>query len=186
VLKLPAIANPRNVSRQFGGTQKKRNLNMSNYREYGFHFMTIVLVFGTIFFVIPNLSTDTKDYNSKTKIIESSRIDEEERTGKGFQKRVEYTLVLVMSDKTELKFSDSEYSKYFEELKSSKNFGEKIKYYSRNNGETMNPSQVEIDGKIVYNLKERMNSKYLLILLTIGFLTYSLYKLNLFIKKRNN
>jgi hypothetical protein len=158
---------------------------MSNYREYGFHFMTIVLVLGTFFFVIPNLSTDTKDYNSKTKIIESFRIDEKERTTKGFQKRIEYTLVLVMSDKTELEFSDSEYSKYFEKLSSNENIGKKIKYYSRNNGETMNPGQVEIDGKVIYDLKERMESKYLLILLTIGFSTYSLYKLNLYIKKRN-
>lgn len=155
---------------------------MSNYREYGMHFMTIFLVLGTSFFIIPNLSTNTKDYNSKTKIIESSRIDEEERIGKGF----EYTLVLVMSDKTELKFSDSEYLKYFEELKNNQNIGKSIKYYSRNNGETMNPSQVEIDGKIIYDLKERMKSKYILILLTIGFLTYSLYKLNLHIKKQYN
>jgi hypothetical protein len=91
-----------------------------------------------------------------------------------------------MSDKTELKFSDSEYLKYFEELKNNQNIGKSIKYYSRNNGETMNPSQVEIDGKIIYDLKERMKSKYILILLTIGFLTYSLYKLNLHIKKQYN
>lgn len=159
---------------------------MSNFREYTFHFFTIVLIFLCIFFVIPNLSSDLKNYNSDIKTIESSRIDEREYTGKYGDKRIEHTLVIVMTDQTELEFSASEYSKFFEELQSEKNIGKNIKYYLANyTADNMNPIQVEIENKIIYDTSESAKSKYFFLLLTLGFSLYSGHKLREYLKIRN-
>jgi hypothetical protein len=136
--------------------------------------------------VIPNLSSDLKNYRSDIKTIESSRIDEREYSGRYGNKRIEHTLVIIMTDQTELKFSASEYSKYFEKLQNGKNIGKNIKYYLGNyTAENMNPIQVEIENKIIYDSSESAKSKYLLLLLTLGFSFYSGYKLREYLKKRN-
>ena len=148
--------------------------------------MSILMIVLSIFFVIPNLSTDLKNYKEENKIIASSRIDEREYKGKFNQKRVEHTLVIVMTDQTELKFSASEYSKFFEELQNEKNIGKKIKYYLSNYiAENNNPIQVEIDNKLIYDLSERMKTKYLFLLLTLVFSTYSGNKLRQYLRNRN-
>ena len=159
---------------------------MSNYREYFFHFMSILMIVLSIFFVIPNLSTDLKNYKEENKIIASSRIDEREYRSKYGEKRIEHTLVIVMTDQTELKFSASEYSKFFEELQNENNIGRKIRYYLTNYiAENRNPIQVEIDNKIIYDVHERMKIKYFFLLLTLCFSIYSGYKLNKYLKARN-
>lgn len=157
---------------------------MSNFREYTFHFFTIVMIFLSIFFVIPNLSSDLKNYKSDIKTIESSRIDEREYTGKYGNKKIEHTLVIIMTDQTELKFSASEYSKFFEELQNKKNIGKNIKYYHGNyTAENMNPMQVEIENKIIYEPSESAKSKYFLLLLTLGLSFYSGNKLRKYLNK---
>ncbi len=57
------------------------------YRELSLHILTVVLVFCSIYFVIPNLSTNLKEYQSETKTLKDTRIDEEEYTRK-FRKRI--------------------------------------------------------------------------------------------------
>jgi hypothetical protein len=145
--------------------------------------MSILMIILSILFVIPNLSTNLKNYKEENKIIANSRIDETEHIGKFNQKRIEHTLVIVMTDQTELKFSASEYSKFFNELQNEKKIGKKIKYYLSNIIiVNKNPIQVEIDNKLIYNARESMKSKYLFLLLTIAFSIYSVYKLKKYLK----
>ncbi len=159
---------------------------ISRFREFTFHFFTMVAIFISIFFVIPNLSSNKENYKSDSKTMQSSRIDEREYTGKYGNKKIEHTLVIVMTDQTELKFSASAYSKYFEELQKENNIGKEIKYYQGNNTKkNINPIQVEIDNEIVYNTNENAKSKYLILLLTLGLLIYSGYKLKKYLKTKN-
>ena len=159
---------------------------MSNFREYFFHFMSILMIVLSIFFVIPNLSTEINNYKEENKVIANSRIDEREYKGKFNQKRVQHTLVIVMTDQTELKFSASEYSKFFEELQNEKNNGKSIKYQLSNYiAENNNPMQVEIDNELIYDLSERMKTKYLFLLITLAISTYSGYKFRHYLRNRN-
>ena len=140
----------------------------------------------SIFFVIPNLSTNLKNYKEENKIIVNSRIDEREYKGKFNQKRVDHTLVIILTDQTELKFSASEYSKFFDELENKKNNGKRIKYYLSNYiAENNNPIQVEINNKLIYGLNERMKTKYLFLILTLIFSISSGYKLKKKLRNRN-
>ena len=83
-----------------------------------------------------------------------------------------------MTDNTEVKLSASEYSDFFDEIQNVKNIGKKIKWYLENGvANNMNPIQVEIDNKIIYDVHEAMKWKYLLIILTLCLSLYSGYKL---------
>jgi hypothetical protein len=153
-------------------------------RDFGIYFLTVVLIICSFIYIIPNLSTDTSDYGYETKELENTRIDKREYYRK-LRKRTEYTLVLRMTDGTEWYISD-QYSDYWDKLKSAKNIGKKYKLYTGNNtSHYHNPVQIEIEGKVVYDLKERLKWSYLLILMTIGLSVYSFTKLKKKITKPN-
>ena len=150
---------------------------MSNYKEYIFHFMTILMIILCVFCIVPNLSTDIKNYKEDNNIIASTRIDEREYRDRNFNKRVEHTLVILMTDNTEVKLSASEYSDFFDEIQNSDSLFKKITYFENGVANNMNPIQVEIDNKIIYDVHEAMKWKYLLIILTLCLSLYSGYKL---------
>jgi hypothetical protein len=151
---------------------------MTNYREYGMHFMTIILLIMVPFFVIPNLSTNLKNYKKETNIIIGTRINIREYTGKYFQKKTEKTLVIILKDSSEIKLSDVEYHKYWDIIEAKNNIGKKITFYSGNNtAERNNPVQIEIDNKIIYDPSESVKWGYIIVFMTIGMTIYSGIKL---------
>jgi hypothetical protein len=153
---------------------------MSNYREFWMHFMTVVLLFTVPFFVVPNLSSNLKNYESEIKTLKSTRIFEEEYTGKNLRKKVERTLILEMTDGTEIRLS-TEYGEYWNELQSEHNIGKQIKYYLGNNIEYgINPVQLEVENKIIYDPSHGVKWGYILVLMTIGMAIYSRIKLKKF------
>lgn len=156
---------------------------MSNYRDFRLHLMTIALLLTVPFFVVPNLSTNIKNYESETKILESTKIDEREYTGKYFQKKVERTLILNMSDGTEIRLSD-QYGEYWVELQNQQNIGKSVKYYLGNNTSYgSNPVQLEVENKIIYNPAKNVKWAYVLVLMTIGMTIYSGIKLRNYFRK---
>ncbi len=135
-----------------------------NSKRILFYRFTGFLVICCIFFVIPNLSNCLKDYTKSVGILESSRMNTTERN-KGFAKIRDSELILRMQDGREWIFSE-QYNKYWSELGNPNNVGKKYTIYSQGYVDS-NPSQVEIENEIIYNLQTKHASKFLFILLTI-------------------
>jgi hypothetical protein len=134
---------------------------IGNWKIYWF---TGFMLFISIFFIIPNLSNDLSDYTKNGEIYKSSKIEVTE-TKKLLSTKKKYTLVLTMENGSEWVF-DSQFSDYWEKLKDTNNIGKKYTFYS---GTLVgsNPSQVEIENKIVYNLRTLDKYKYFMLLLTL-------------------
>jgi hypothetical protein len=136
-------------------------------------------------FVVPNLSTNIKNYESEIKILESTRIDEREYS-KNFQKKIERTLILKMTDETEIRLSN-QYGEYWKTIQKEENIGKKIKYYLGNNTSYgSNPVQLEIENKIIYDPSESVKWGYFLLLMAIGMVIYSGNKLRIFFQNKDN
>lgn len=155
---------------------------MYNLREFGIHLMTIVLVICTPLYIIPNLTTNLKNYNKGKGVLTNARINEREYTGRYFLKRIERTLVLNLDNGMELKLS-GQYSKFWDELQDQKSIGKTITYYLGNNTTYgFNPVQIELDNKIIYDPSENMIWAYILVVMTIGCMIYSGKKLYVLVK----
>jgi len=138
----------------------------------GAYILNIVLIFCSLIYIVPNLSLDISEYQSETKVLSDSRVEEREYYRK-FRSRVDRTLFLIMTDGTEWKISD-QYSDYWERLKDSANIGKTYKLFMGNNTSLYhNPVQIEIEGEVVYALVEGRKWAYLLIVLTIGLTIYN-------------
>ena len=156
---------------------------MNNYRNIGLYFLNIMLLIVIPISVIPNLSDDLKNYKSKTKILQSTRIDEKEYI-KNFTKRVRKTFVLKMTDGTEVKLTT--HKKCWKEIQSEKNLGKKVKYYlAKHRSSGMNPIQLEIENKIIYDPSEIAKWNYIIILLTIALTIYSAIKIRNYFQYKN-
>lgn len=135
---------------------------IGNWKIY---WTTGILIFCSIFIIIPNLSNNLSDYTKETKKFKNSRVDFGEK-GKLLPKRPVHDLILTMEDGTEWKIS-SQYSEYWDELRNPKNVGKKFTFYSKTLLAHSNPSQIEIDNKVVYNLKTMNITKYMLLFITL-------------------
>lgn len=154
---------------------------MGNYREIGIHFLTIMLVIMVPLFVVPNLSTNLDNYEKENNIIKDTRIDTREYRGKYFQKKIEKTLVIILNDESEIYLSNGQ--NCWEEIQSKDNVGKRITFYSGNNtSERMNPVQLEIEGKIIYDPTENVKWGCFLVIMTIGLAIYSGSKLRNYLK----
>ena len=151
---------------------------IGNWKIYWFSGFMFLL---SIFFVIPNLSNNLSDYTKDTKIFKSSRIDTEERK-KGFSTIEIETLILTMQDGTEWEFAE-QYSEYWNELSDTSNVGKRYTFYS-GNIVGLNPSQVEIENKVVFNLKTLHTSKYIILLITLGGVIISLIDYRTYLKAK--
>lgn len=111
--------------------------------------LTVMLIYCSIDLVLPELSIDLTDYYREDKVLKKTWINEE-RYVKNFQNRIEQTLILEMSDSSYFKVYD-ENIKYWDEIQRPENLNKKVVLYT--NMRRLNvPCQLEINGKIIYNL----------------------------------
>ena len=137
-----------------------------------FYIFSGFLVICSIVFIIPSLSNNLNDYDKSIEVMKSSRIDYTERQ-KGFTTIKDSELVITMQNGREWTFS-TEYSDYWKEIRDSSNVGKKFVIYTQGLLDS-NPSQVEIENKIIYNLSTKNKSKYIILILTIISVTYSIF-----------
>ena len=135
----------------------------------GFYFLTLMLVISCITSILPNLSTEENRYEKNIKIIDSTRVTEREYKSKYWQKRIEYTFVIITTDKKEFYLSKSNLDNW-DSLNSANLRGKKLEILLRNtNNRTgnLNPINVNIDGKTIMSQKENVKYDYIIIGLTI-------------------
>ena len=148
---------------------------MNILREMGFHFVTLMLFISCITFIIPNISTEESKYYKEIKIIDSTRVSERQYEKKYSKKRIEYTLVIVTTDKKEFYLSKSNLDNW-DSLMGQKLRGKLIEVLLRNTSDrtsNLNPNNVIIDGKTIISQKENIKGKYIIIGLTILCVLYS-------------
>ncbi|PZR21175.1 MAG: hypothetical protein DI539_08750 [Flavobacterium psychrophilum] len=155
-----------------------------SYFEFREKSRTVSLVFFTLLLVIicfklvHDLFKDINDYNLKKGYLFSTRYKTEEYTIKS-KTKISYTLVLQLNDETEWYLHD--YSEYWKHLTNKENIGKPIKlWYSDNN---VNPVQIEINDKTIYTIKEHNYITYIIILLTIGLIIYTVIEIKNIFKK---
>lgn len=152
------------------------------FRDISFYVFSIVIFIVALIYVVPNLSTNSDDYQHETKILESTRIDREEVTRK-FVTRIEKTLVLSMTDGTEIRLSD-QYIKHWSLLQEEIMIGKKITYYLGNNTRYgSNPVQLEIDNFVVYTPAEGSKWRYAFVLLVCGAMVYTVFGIRKYVKQ---
>ncbi|SFA85718.1 hypothetical protein SAMN05660845_0654 [Flavobacterium swingsii] len=140
---------------------------MKNYRLY---FITFFAICFSVFVSIPYLKSNLSDYDKKTKIYNSFEIDTLVRN-RLFRTSYDRTLILKMSDGTKWSVSKV-FSKYFDELKDSKNIGKKYTLYVSSETDE-SPSQIEIENKIVYSIKSVSYYNYFIIIATLILVYFS-------------
>jgi hypothetical protein len=145
---------------------------MKNFKLY---FITFFAIIFSIFVSIPDLKSNLNDYEKRTKIYKSFEIDTLVRN-RLFRTTYDRTLILEMTDGTKWSISKV-FSKYFDELKDSKNIGKKYTLYVSSETDEY-PSQVEIDNKIIYNIKSVSYYNYFIIIATLILMYFSYKELN--------
>lgn len=119
-------------------------------------------------FVIPNLSTDVSNFESETKVLVGTNI--EEKVGRR-GKRDE--LVLLLSDGSQLYLSE-QYSDHWSTFQDDRSIGKTLKFYhGKNISHGHNPVQIEMDGKLIYSPAETNIYKYIILSITLGFTIWS-------------
>jgi hypothetical protein len=126
--------------------------------------------------IISNLSVDEDNYEKQVKIIDSSSVTKKEYENKYSKKNIEYTFVIITTDQYEYYLSKSELHNW-DSLINSNLKGKKIEVYLRNTNDksgNLNPAKLIIDGKTIISIKEKIFSGYLMIILTIFCIFYSI------------
>jgi len=144
---------------------------MKNFKLY---FITFFAICFSIFGSIPNLKSNLSDYEKKTKIYKSFEIDTIVRN-RLFRTTYDRTLILNMTDGTKWNVSKV-FSKYFDELKDSNNIGKKYTLYVSSETDD-SPSQIEIENKIIYNIKSVSYYNYVIIIATLILMFFSYQEL---------
>lgn len=128
-----------------------------------FYWFSGFLVIISMVFIIPSLSNNLNDYDKNIEVFKSSRINVTERQ-KGFSSTKEYELIIKMQNGKEWIF-DKQYDNYWKEIGDSSNEGKTFTIYTQGLTDS-NPSQIEIENKIIYDLRTLDTSKYLILVLT--------------------
>ena len=128
-----------------------------------FYLFSGFLVFCSVFFVIPSLSKNLKDYDKSVEVFKDSRINITERQ-KGFSTVKDSELIIEMQNGRKWTFN-KQFEEYWKEIGNSNNRGKTYVIYTRGFTDS-NPSQIEIENKIVYDLQTLDESKYLILILT--------------------
>lgn len=152
------------------------------HREISFYFLTLMLSIFCICDVLPNLNSDEKFYEKVNKIIDSTRVIENRNEDKYGREKVEYTLVIVTTDRNEFYISKGDLSNW-DSLNSVNMKGKRLEVLLRHTTDktgNLNPNNVNIDGKTIVSIKENIKDRYIIIGLTISSFLYSFW----LIKKR--
>jgi hypothetical protein len=136
--------------------------------------LTIVLVICIPIFILPNLSNNLKNYTKGEGTLINARIHEREYTGRYFTKKVETTLILNLNNNVSIVLND-QYNDYWSTFLDRRSIGKKLTYYLGNNkvNKHLNPVQIVLDDKIVYDPSQNRTWEYILVLITVGCVIYS-------------
>ncbi len=144
---------------------------MKNFKLY---FVTFFAICFSVFISIPDVKSNLSDYIKKTKTYESYEIDSLKRT-RLFKTTYDRTLILKMTDGTKWNISRV-YSKYFDELRAESNVGKKYTLYVSSETDEY-PSQIEIEDKVIYNIKSVSSYNYFIIVATLILIFFSYVEL---------
>lgn len=135
--------------------------------------MTIFLILCLFYFFLPNFNADLKDLNQENKILSSTKILTEENHSLSLPQKYITTLHLIMIDDTDLKIND-EYEKFWAELQDKNLIGKNVKYYTGiHQTIDSNPTQLEVNNKIIWTEKDSLKWVYIFFLLTLCGTVYS-------------
>ena len=137
-----------------------------------FTMLSIVLVSECIGNIIPDLLKELDDYTLKSGTIEQFRFKTEKYERRG-RERIDTTLIVVLENSTELYFRDS-YSEYFNKLMAP---GKLIEYYPNGHNSNVNPVQVTVDKKIIYDLSQSKKYQYYLVIFTLFIIPVTFFKI---------
>ena len=146
-------------------------------RSYFMYVTTGLLLVVVIIKVIPDLSKGIKSYNKTTKTLHSCRFIEKVSYHRS-HKRIRKTLVLTMTDNTEW-YVKGVNKKSWDELQQPKYIGKNFKLYFLHEIKKVNyPVQIEIENKVIYDLNDSKFYEYMLLLLLLVMILYSLRTFN--------
>ncbi len=135
-----------------------------------------MLLFCSVFMILPNLSTDESDYSYNEAVYKKYRITETAHT-KGSRTKKEKTLFLVMEDGSEYEISE-DYSKYWPALCTNENIGKAVKLYHGNGiSASTNPAQIKINDNVIYGLEAMLGWNYFVLVMTVLFTVYTVYEM---------
>jgi hypothetical protein len=110
---------------------------------------------------------------------------EEKPYMKKFEQKIEKTLILEMTDGTQIRIDD-QYAYCWNDLQDAKNIGKEVKYYSKNTtGRYVTPVQLEVDGKIIYRFQKNVVVSCLLVAFTLMMLHSSVTELSAYFKPKS-
>ena len=143
------------------------------FRSYFMYLTTSLLLVFVIIVVIPDLSKGIKSYNKTTKTLESSKFIEKISYHR-LHKKIRRTLVLTMTDNTEWYVKEVN-KKSWEELQQTKYIGKNFNLYFLHEIRKVNyPVQIEIENKIIYDLNDTKFNEYILLVLVLVMILFSL------------
>jgi hypothetical protein len=157
--KLPASLKPNSMNNNY---EKNYDSYIKTKRKL-FYWFSGFLVIISIVFIIPSLSNNLNDYDKNVEVFKSSRINVTERK-KGFSSTKEYELIIKMQNGREWIFG-KQYNEYWKEIGDSSNLRKTFTIYTQGLTDS-NPSQIEIENKIIYDLRTLDTSKYWILILT--------------------
>lgn len=137
-------------------------------------FATIILVIYTFISIVPNLSNNLENYSKSEGSLRKASIHESEYTGRYFTKKVRTTLILRLDNGVNITLND-QYDAYWNIFLDRRSIGKKLTYYVRNNqiNQHLDPVQIELDDRIIYDPSQARVGDYFLILMTIAGVIYS-------------
>lgn len=140
----------------------------------GFYFLTLILVVSSISVLIPNISSNPKDYRTIKKVIKKTWVNKrpyENKTGK----HIEETFVIKATDDYEVYVSKTNVGNWDSIVQidfRGKSFDALLR--NSNNG-NLNPASLHIGDKTIISFNRHLYLSYLILLMTLGCIFYSIY-----------
>ena len=152
---------------------------MGSLKTIGIYLATLILVFTSAVYIIPDLKINLNSYTMETKILQSTDYKTYKSTYRKWYKnprrfedkeQTNYTLILTMTDGSQYSI-ESDKASEFQALSDPKSIGKTFKLYTDKNNK---PVQIEIDNQLIYGLQETNESNYLILAFTLGMILYSI------------
>ena len=152
---------------------------MGSLKTMGIYLATLILVFTSAVYIIPDLKINLNSYTMETKILQSTDYKTYKSTYRKWYKnprrfedkeQTNYTLILTMTDGSQYSI-ESDKASEFPALSDPKSTGKTFKLYTDKNNK---PVQIEIDNQLIYGLQETNESNYLILAFTLGMILYSI------------
>ena len=152
---------------------------MGSLKTMGIYLATLILVFTSAVYIIPDLKINLNSYTMETKILQSTDYKTYKSTYRKWYKnprrfedkeQTNYTLILTMTDGSQYSI-ESDKASEFQALSDPKSIGKTFKLYTDKNNK---PVQIEIDNQLIYGLQETNESNYLILAFTLGMILYSI------------